>query len=285
MNQGMNKNMTAAQNMTAGKIKKPAAMGMGMGGGKKHKAKQAGDGTAVSTLTIIRTKDNSIARRISVPGAVHHTMITPNDKFAVATHPGESGVSIIDLSTFETRQVGTGPVPNYAVGAPNSDYVYVSNSGNNTVSIMDTKRWIVRRNIEVGESPEHMILSTDGKSLFVNNTGDGTVSMIDLPSASIVNTFTIGGNIHGIDLSDDNKTLFVAARETDKVVAVTIATGAIKSEPLAPEPYHLTTIKGTNKLYITSAGADKIFVVDQKTLKLITEIPVEDRAHQIVSLR
>lgn len=237
---------------------------------------------AVSYLSVIRTEDSMIERRISVSGSVHHTLITPDDKFAVATHPGEDGVSVVDLTTFEVKTVRTGPVPNYAVASPNGHYVYVSNAGNNTVSMLDTNRWILRWNIVVGEGPEHMALSADGASLFVNNTGDGTVSMVSLPKGTLTKTFEIGGNIHGIDLSEDGQTLFVAGREEEKLVAIDVKSGEITSQPLAPSPYHLAAIDGTDKLYISSAEDDKIWVVDQTTLKTLTEIPVSDRAHQMV---
>ncbi|PHS78934.1 MAG: hypothetical protein COB59_04565 [Rhodospirillaceae bacterium] len=236
----------------------------------------------VSYLTLIRTKDNVVERQISVPGAVHHTLITPDDKYAIATHQGEGAVSIVDLKTFEVKTVQTGPVPNYVVSSPDGNYIYVSNAGNDTISVIDTKRWIVRNNIEVGETPEHLVISADGKSLYVNNVDDGTVSVISLPSNSVEKTYVIGGNIHGIDLSQDENTLFIAGREENKLVSIDLRTGQLTSQPLSPAPYHLTAIKGTSKLYISSAEDDKIWVVDQKTLKAIKEIPVSDRAHQMV---
>ena len=237
---------------------------------------------SVSYLTLIRTEDSTVERRISVPGSVHHTLITPDDRYAVATHQGEGAVSIVDLKTFEVKTVSTGPVPNYIIASPDGNYVYVSNAGNNTISVLDTKSWIVRSNIEVGETPEHLVISADGKSLYVNNVGDGTVSIVSVPNGTVENTLVVGGNIHGIDLSQDENTLFIAAREENKVVSINLRAGQLRSQMLSPAPYHLATINGLGKLYISSAEDNKIWVVDQKTLKIITEIPVSDRAHQMV---
>ena len=55
------------------------------------------DGVVVSTLSVIRTADGSMVRRIDVPGAVHHVAVSPNGRFAVVTHPNEGGISAIDL--------------------------------------------------------------------------------------------------------------------------------------------------------------------------------------------
>lgn len=237
---------------------------------------------SISYLTKIRIADGVFERQIGVPGSVHHVLITPEDKFAVATHPGEGGVSVVNLSSFDVKTIRTGPTPNYAIASPDGNFVYVSNAGNNTISVLDTKRWIVRMNIEVGESPEHMVLSADGASLFVNNTGDGTVSMVSLPSGVLEKNFSVGGDIHGLDLSEDGSTLFVAGREENKVVSINVQSGQMISQSLVPSPYHLAVIRGTSKLYISSAEEDKIWVVDQNSLKTLSEISVPDRAHQMV---
>ena len=248
------------------------------GGGAPSPAKQG----SVSYLTLINAKTKVIERRIEVPGAVHHMLITPQDRFAVATHPNNGGVSVVDLQTYKVNDVATGPVPNYAAASPDGAYVYVSNAGNNTISQLDTKRWIVRKNIEVGDAPEHLVISADGKTMYVNNTGDGTVSVVSLPEGRVVNAYKVGGNIHGIDLSEDGKALFVARREDNKFTTIDLASGAVSNTPLGPSPYHLAAIKGTGKVYVSSAEEDKIWVVDGKTRRVLTEIPVPDRAHQMV---
>lgn len=237
----------------------------------------------VSFASIIQTGNRKVVRRVTVPGAVHHTEITPDGRYAVMTHPNDDAISVIDLAAFNVvRIVPTGLSPNYAVAGKDGKSVYVSNSGNNTISEVDTGNWYVRRNILVGDRPEHLALSRDGKALYVNNVDDGTVSVISLDKSEVVNTYPIGGEIHGIDLSDDGKTLFVAGQENNKLVAVDLDSGKTRSVPLAPAPYHLTAVRGTGKLYVSSAEENIIWVVDQETLTIRSKIPVPDRAHQMV---
>ncbi|HEB79441.1 MAG TPA: YncE family protein, partial [Rhodospirillales bacterium] len=160
----------------------------------------------LSYLTVIRTSDRSVIRRVGVPGAVHHVAVTPDGRYAIAIHHTGGGASIIDLKTFESAAfIPTGPSPNYAVAGVDGKFVYVSNSGNNTVSEIDAKTWTVRRNIKTGASPEHMALSIDGGSLYVNNADAGTVSAISLKREGAVKTYPVGGGLHGVDLSDDGK--------------------------------------------------------------------------------
>lgn len=238
---------------------------------------------AIGFVSIIQTKDGSVARRIEVPGAVHHTAVTPDGLYAVATHPNQGAVSVIDLTKYRvTTTIETGPLPNYAVIGPDGKRIYVSNAGNNTVSEIDTERWIVRRTLNTRANPEHMVLSPDGGTLYVNNVDDGTVSEIPLKLGVVIRTFEVGGALHGIDLSDDGQTLFVSGREQNKLVAIDLETSELFSAPLAPSPYHLTAIDGTDKLYVSSAEESKIWVIGQTDLKILGEIPIRGEGHQMV---
>lgn len=238
---------------------------------------------AVSTVSIVRRADGTVVRRIDVPGAVHHVAMSPDGRFAVVTHPNQDAVSAIDLESFEVvATVATGPLPNYAVFTPDGQHLYVSNAGGDTVSDVETAGWTVRRNLAVGASPEHVIMSKDGRTLYVNNVDDGTVSVLSLERGVVTQTFPVGTVLHGIDLSDDGRTLFVAARGEDRLVAVDLSSGVSRAILLAPEPYHLAAIRGSGKLYISSAAAPKVWVIDQESLEVLGEIPIGGKGHQLV---
>ncbi len=249
--------------------------------------KQSGPATAakddgVSLLTVLQAEDGKILRRIEVPGAVHHTAVTPDGRYALATHPNGGTISVVDLATFQlAATVRTGPLPNYAVASPDGTRIYVSNAGNNTVSEVDTERWIVRRNFATGESPEHMVLSRDGTRLYVVNVDAGTVSEFAVAAGTVTRTFEIGGLLHGLDLSEDGGTLFIAARERNKLVAIALDGGDLRAAPLSPEPYHLATVGSTGKIYVSSAEEPKIWVVDQDGLSVLNTVPVQGKAHQM----
>ncbi len=154
---------------------------------KPTKSDSAAKSSEISTLSIIRTADRSIVRRVDVPGAVHHVAVSPDGRFAVVTHPAEDRISAINLKSYEVvANFSTGALPNYAVFSPDGKSVYVSNAGNNTVSSVDVTRWIVQWNAVVGASPEHIVLSKSGARLFVNNIDDGSVSVVDVSKRAVV---------------------------------------------------------------------------------------------------
>ncbi len=250
-----------------------------------HVALPAGaknDGAVISTLSVIRTTDGSVVRRIDVPGAVHHVAVSPNGRYAVVTSPNEDGISAIDLTTYQVvASLATGTLPNYAVFSADGQRLYVSNAGDNTVSEIDTQQWVVRRRDSTGAGPEHMVLSVDGERLYVANVDDGTVSEIATSNGATLRAFDIGDTLHGIDLSEDGATLFIAARGQNKLVAITLASADRREVTLAPAPYHLASVGSTGKLYVSSAGKPNVWVVDQQDLSVLGTIPIGARGHQM----
>lgn len=240
----------------------------------------------ISILTVLDAASGDILRRIEVPGAVHHTAVSPDGRFAVATHPSSDGISVVDLTTFELIAfIPTGSMPNYAAFGADPDIVYVSNGGNGTISEVDLDRAIVRRNMVAGTAPEHIVIDAANSILFAADAEEGNVLELSLEDGSVLRSFAIGGELHGLDLSDDRTSLFVAGRGKDKIAAVDLATGDLTFAPLSPEPYHLTNIPGTGTFYVSSRAEPKVWIIDEATLTAIGEFPIEGEGHQMVAIR
>ncbi|MZR13776.1 hypothetical protein GQE99_12205 [Maritimibacter sp. DP07] len=239
----------------------------------------------ISLLTVIDAESGEILRRIEVPGAVHHTEVSPDGRFAVATHPAGGGISVVDLhATMVTAFVPTGNMPNYAVFGSDPSIVYVSNAGNGTVSEVDLHRSIVRRNMVAGEMPEHITIDPSAGALFVADAESGRVLEISLESGEAARSFDIGGQIHGLGLAEDGARLIVAGRAEDKLVSVDLADGTMTSAPLGPEPYRLTPVAGTGTFFVSSRAEPKVWIVDAATLAPTGEFSVEGEGHQMVAL-
>lgn len=240
----------------------------------------------ISILSVLDAATGEIVRRIEVPGAVHHTAVSPDGRFAVATHPSGDGISVIDLTTFTlTEFVPTGSMPNYAAFGSDPGVVYVSNAGNGTISEVDLERGIVRRNMVAGSAPEHIVIDPDKAVLYAADAEAGNVIALSLKDGSVTRSFAIGGELHGIDLSDDRAILFVAGRGEDKIAAVALSTGAVTFAPLSPEPYHLTNVPGTGRLFVSSRAEPKVWIIDEATLATVGDFQIDGEGHQMVAFR
>jgi|TARA_R100000455_G_C6272249_1_gene128935 YVTN family beta-propeller protein len=252
-----------------------------------HKApsvqKEESDIALVSTVSVVQISDGEVVRTIDVPGAVHHVSVSPNGRYTAVTRPNEGGISIIDLTNFEiVGNISTGELPNYSVFSPDNKQLFVSNAGDGTISVINGESWVVEMIIPVGTSPEHIVLSKDGKILYVNNVDDGTVSVVDTILMRETKTMKMGSVLHGIDLSEDGSALFVAALGDDKITKVDLASESLQSVKLSPSPYHLATIAGTDKIYVSSSDEAKIWIVSQKSLELVGQIMIGGKGHQMV---
>lgn len=236
-----------------------------------------------SFVTIVRTEDGKIIRHIKVPGAVRHIAITPNGRFAIATHPNSYAVSIIDLQKVKlVRTIKTGTHPNYVAIDPKGKWAYVSNSDSNSVSEIDLERWQVRREFLTQDGPEHMVLSSDGDTLYVCNGRAGTVSEITVRSGLVTATYEIGVALHGLDLSNNGRMLFVAAHRQNKVFSIDLHSNRLRSADLPSAPYHLSTIKRAGKLYVSSAADPVIWVLRKDNLELLRTLRIKGIGHQMI---
>jgi DNA-binding beta-propeller fold protein YncE len=240
----------------------------------------------ISVVSILDVETGNILRRIEVPGAVHHTAVSPDGLFAVATHPSGDGISVINLASLTLAAfVPTGSISNYAAFGSDPNLVYISNSGNGTISEVDLERGIVGRNMVAGNAPEHIVIDPDRAVLYAADADAGVVIELSLKDGTVTRSFAIGGELHGIDLSDDRATLFVAGRGEDKLAAVVLSTGAVTFAPLSPEPYHLTNVPGTGRLFVSSRAEPKIWIIDGATLTVVGDFQIEGEGHQMVAFR
>lgn len=239
--------------------------------------------TPNSKLHLVHPGHGHVMLTIPVSGWTHHQAITPDGRYVISTHPTRGGVSVVDMQKNQVvKTIETGPAPNHIAVTRDGKRAFVSNSGNGTVSEIDTATWRVTRALAGGPGPEHIVLSADESTLYTLNPQAGTVSAVSVESGKVTGTFTIGAKLHGLDLGDDGKTLFVSSVGDNKLVALDPRNGAQRELSLAPAPYHLNSIHGTSKLYVSSRTVPVIWVVDQQSLKLVGTITLPGGvAHQM----
>lgn len=243
--------------------------------------------TKNSNLFFIHPAHGHVMSTIPVAGWTHHQAITSDGRFVISTHGSRGYISIVDLETNKLAfNIETGIAPNYALVAADDNKVYVTNTGSNNMVEVDLKARRVLRKMQAGSAPEHAVFSSDKKEIFVTNPRQGKISAVSVASGKVIREYKVGRNVHGLDISDDGKILFVSVKQDEKLVAVDIASGKMRSIPLSPQPYHLNTITGTGKVYVSSRSKPQIWVIDQKTLTVTNTINLPDgEGHQMAIVR
>lgn len=243
--------------------------------------------TPNSKLYLIHPVHGHVMATIPVAGWTHHLAITPDGHYVIATHALRGYISVVDLATNKVvHTIKTGNVPNSAVVTRDSKTAYVSNTGSNNIVAVDLTKWQVTRTLASGPSPEHLVLSPDEKTLYVANVMSGSVSAVSVKSGKLIRTYKIASNVHGLDISGDGHTLFVSSKKDNKFVELNIKTGKQRALALSPSPYHLNTITGTGKVYVSSSKKPVIWVIDQKSDKLIDTIKLPaGEGHEMAIVR
>lgn len=236
-----------------------------------------------SRLFLIHPAHGHVMLTIPVAGWTHHQAITPDGRYVISTHATRGYISVVDMNNNQVvKTIETGNAPNYTLVTSNGHRAYVSNSASGTISEIDLDKWTVTRSLDAGASPEHMVFSADESKIYVANPRIGKVSVVSVDKGKVVQQYDIGKSVHGLDISDDAGTLFVSSKKEDKLVAVDITDGSKRSIALSPAPYHLNTIHGTGKVYVSSRKKPLIWVVDQKTFKVVDTIDLPaGEAHQM----
>ena len=105
--------------------------------------------------------------------------------------------------------IPVGSLAFHGIVSPDSTTLYVSNSGSNTVSVIDSASQTVTFTIPVGTYPSGLAISAYGKTLYVVNTFDDDISLVDTGSKTVTGTVAIGTQPYRIAESPDGKLLYI----------------------------------------------------------------------------
>ena len=99
-------------------------------------------------------------------------------------------------------------------------YAYITNQGEDTVSVIDTTKNSVSQTIAVGKGPVGIAVSASMQRVYIANVESQEISVINTQNNSVIQTIKINGAPVGLTLSPDNSTLYVADWFANKVLAI-----------------------------------------------------------------
>lgn len=169
-----------------------------------------------------------------------------------------------------------------ATSASAIPFAYITNSGDNTVSVIDPSADMAIATVGVGQKPYGVAGSPDGKTVYVTNyplviTNPGTVSVIDTAINTVIATVTVGCWPHGIAVSPDGTRVYVANQWDNTVSVIDTAThGVTRTVGVGEDPYGVAVSPDGTKVYVTRSGVDKVSVIDTAALTVLYDISVGD---------
>ena len=158
----------------------------------------------------------------------------------------------------------TAPAP-AASTSPSPSPVFVLNSLDNSVSVINPVTWQETRRIDTGKQPHHLYLTPDEKSVIVANALSDSLTFIDPRTAEVQRTVRGILDPYHLRFSPDMKWLVVAANRLnhidiyrwdgkDVALAKRIATGKT--------PSHLWIDSKSSTVYSTMQDSNELIAID-----------------------
>jgi YVTN family beta-propeller protein len=206
---------------------------------------------APGAVDVIDTASLQRVKSIPVKGAVHNTYVTPDGKYVVAGSIAGKSVTVIDAQTEQPIwtadfDLGVRPLAFERNADGSTKRIFVQLSDYNGFAVLD----------------------------FATHK---EVNRIELPKLAAGKVpFTGGGNTsHGMAVTADGKTLVVNSRLNSAVYMYSLPDlKLLGSADVGKAPDWVTLTPDSKTAYVANAQSDSVSVVDIKTMKEVTRIPV-----------
>ena len=246
-----------------------------------------------NTVSVIDTTSNPPAVVATVPVGTFGpsgVVVAPDGTHVyVVITAGGFGNSVKVIDTATNKVVGS-PIPVRSEASeiaisPDGTHAYVTNTGDGTVSVIDTATNMVVATVTVGTSPAGVAVTPDGAHVYVVNFGDGTVSVIDTATNKVVGSpIPVGPTPAAIAITPDGQHAYVTnvnnGSAADVAVIATSTNTLATTVPLAGPSVILAGVAvppdGTH-VYVVNGSDDTVSVIDTATNTVVATVPVGEK--------
>ena len=184
-------------------------------------------------------------------------------------------------------KVPVGLHPAHIVQTPDGRFAYVTNDGDNTVSVIDASAQRVVATIPVGKFPHGIRFSPDGKQAYVANLKEGTVSVIDTASQKEIAQIPAGKGPAQVGFTPDARLAFVSLSEENAVGIIDPATRKVlRKVSVGTVPIQLFATPDSRTLLVANQGSRSnpgktVSIVDLQTFKVTRTVETGSGAHGV----
>lgn len=154
-------------------------------------------------------------------------------------------------------------------------FAYITNSGNNSVSVIDISTDIVTATVDVGDTPDGVAVTPDGTETYVSNRDSNTISMIDTATNTVTATVKVGVSPRGIAFTPDGVKAYVANYGDNTISVIDTETSTIVVTINAGDgPFGVAVTPDGTKVYVSNANRNTISVIDTATNTVTATVEV-----------
>jgi YVTN family beta-propeller protein len=156
------------------------------------------------------------ANRFSGPTKSGTLALSADDALLAVANPDNNSVTLFDVQNDNNQklvEVPVGKEPNGVVVSPDGSTVYVANTVDGTVSVLQVDRAAspivkITATLKVGTEPYGVAITPNGTKVYVTNARSNSVSVIDTATNTVVKTITnigpsVGSEPRGIAITNN----------------------------------------------------------------------------------
>jgi YVTN family beta-propeller protein len=261
-----------------------------------------------NSVSVIDTGALKRIATIPVGRAPHNVQIAPDGKLAWVTNEGEQHTAshganahgqqgatsgrgeIWAIDTSRNTVVARIPVgshPAHVVVTPDGRFAYVTNGGDDTVSVVDISARAVVETVRVGEYPHGIRIAPEGKEAYVANLKGGTVSVIDTASMKEVAKIRVGKGPAQTGFTPDGRYGFVSLSQENSVAVIDPAARKVVARvPVGTVPIQLFATPDSRLLLVANQGTKQrpgrtVSVIDIAERRVANTVETGAGAHGV----
>ncbi|WP_235610685.1 YVTN family beta-propeller repeat protein [Bordetella sp. H567] len=162
-----------------------------------------------------------------------------------------------------------------------NDPIFVLNSLDANVSVIDPVTYKEVRRIPTGKEPHHLYFSPDQKSLIVANSVGDTLTLLDPRTAQVQRTLTGIVDPYQLRFSPDMKWFVTAANRLNHIDIYQYVPSAngfdlklMKRVPAGKTPSHIGIDSKSTTAYVSLQDSDEVIAIDLATQQVRWTLPV-----------
>lgn len=181
-------------------------------------------------------------------------------------------VTLIDTETNTvTASVPVGKEPRYVAVTPDGNRAYVSNSGDNTVSVLDltTSPPTVTDTLTGFSDSAGLAVTPDGTHVYVTNIGDDTVTVVRTSDNATVGTINMGSGASPMQVAftPNGSIAYVTNPGLGTVAVIDTATGTVtQTQAGFSTPWGIAIAGNAEFGYITQESNDSVARFEKPTI-------------------
>jgi YVTN family beta-propeller protein len=212
-------------------------------------------------ITVVDPSTGEILDRLFTQVQLSHAVMRPDGQRLYVSASG--GVAVVNPENFQmVAVIKAGGQPQGLAVHPDNKILYVANSQDGTVGLVDTATAFQTSTVQVGGLPQHLAISPDGKRLYVSSMrlGDrtpGTLSVIDTTTNQVVGTAEVGRGAGSIAVTPDGATVYLTLPKERSVLVVDAATMAVR-ERLRIDSPSVAIAPGDTRVFLATGATTTV---------------------------